>query len=199
MLQVGITGGIGSGKSTVCKIFQTLGVPIYDADSQAKRLMATDKALVASIKEEFGEGSYLPNGDINRAHLAEKAFSSTELTKKLNALVHPAVAKDYATWAGVQTSAYTIKEAALLIESGSYQQLHKLIVVTAPIDLRIARIKKRDPFRSESEIKNIMAKQLSDQEREARADFLIKNNESELLIAQVLELDKYFRDIARVG
>lgn len=195
MLQVGITGGIGSGKSIVCKIFRTLGVPIYDADSQAKRLMTTDTGLVASIKEEFGEMSYLSNGEFNRAYLAEKAFSSNEQTKKLNALVHPAVAKDYATWAGVQTSPYTIKEAALLIESGSYQQLDKLIVVTAPIGLRITRIKNRDPFRSESEIRNIMAKQLSDQEREASADFLIKNNESELLVAQVLELDKYFRSL----
>lgn len=195
MLQVGITGGIGSGKSIVCKIFRTLGVPIYDADSQAKRLMTTDTGLVASIKEEFGEMSYLSNGELNRAYLAEKAFSSNEHTKKLNALVHPAVAKDYATWAGAQISPYTIKEAALLIESGSYQQLDKLIVVTAPIDLRITRIKKRDPLRSESEIRNIMAKQLSDQEREARADFLIKNNESELLTMQVLELDKYFRSL----
>lgn len=199
MLQLGITGGIGSGKSTVCKIFQTLAVPIYDADSRAKQLMTTEKALVVSIKKEFGEASYLPGGELNRAYLAEAAFSSVELTKKLNALVHPAVARDYMAWAEAQTSPYTIKEAALLIESGSYQQLDKLIVVTAPIDLRIARIKKRDPFRTESEIRNIMAKQLSDQEREDRADFIIKNDESELLTAQVLDLDKYFRDIALVG
>ncbi|MEQ6118860.1 dephospho-CoA kinase [Reichenbachiella sp. MALMAid0571] len=193
MLQVGVTGGIGSGKSTVCKIFQSLGIPVYDADSRAKKLMQENGQLVHLIKNEFGNDSYLASGEINRDYLAKVAFADPEKVKKLNALVHPVVADDYSKWVSDQTANYVVKEAALLIESGSYLQLDKLIAVTAPTQLRIARIKSRDSFRSQQEIEAIIANQLSDEERESKADFIIKNDESELLIAQVLRLDKQFR------
>ena len=193
MLQVGITGGIGSGKSTVCKIFQSLGIPIYDADTQAKKLMQENAQLVDAIKSEFGNDSYLASGAINRDYLAKVAFADSEKIKKLNTLVHPVVADDYAKWVSDQTADYVVKEAALLIESGSYLQLDKLIVVTAPTQLRIDRIKSRDSFRSEQEIEAIITNQLSDEERESKANFIIKNDESELLIEQVLGLDRQFR------
>lgn len=193
MLQIGVTGGIGSGKSTVCKIFQSLGVPVYDADRRAKKLMLENVQLVDAIKSEFGNDSYLASGAINRDYLAKVAFADPEKVKKLNALVHPVVADDYSKWVSDQTANYVVKEAALLIESASYLQLDKLIVVTAPTQLRIARIKSRDSFRSQQEIEAIIANQLSDEERESKADFIIKNDESELLIEQVLELDRQFR------
>lgn len=193
MLQIGVTGGIGSGKSTVCKIFQSLGIPVFDADSSAKKLMQENAQLVDSIKSEFGFDSYLTSGAINRDHLAKVAFADPEKVKRLNALVHPVVADDYSKWISGQTADYVVKEAALLIESGSYLQLDKLIVVTAPTPLRIERIKSRDSFRSQQEIESIIANQLSDEERESKADFIIKNDESELLIEQVLELDRQFR------
>lgn len=193
MIQVGVTGGIGSGKSIVCEIFRSLGVPIYDADSRAKFLMGNDEDLISSIKITFGSEAYLGTGKINRDFLAKSVFSSAESAKKINSIVHPAVARDYSNWVLKLDFPYVIKEAALLIESGSYQQLDKLIVVSAPVDLRINRVKSRDSFRSEREIKAIIDKQLSDQEREVKADFIFKNDESELLITQVLRLDEYFR------
>tara|TARA_R110000868_G_scaffold183737_4_gene425029 strand:+ start:101 stop:688 length:588 start_codon:yes stop_codon:yes gene_type:complete len=193
MLQIGITGGIGSGKSTVCKIFQSLGIPVYDADSSAKKLMQENSQLVDAIKSEFGNDSYLTSGAINRDYLAKVAFTDPVKVKRLNALVHPVVADDYSKWVSDQTAVYVVKEAALLIESGSYLQLDRLIVVTAPTQLRIDRIKSRDSFRSEQEIEAIIANQLSDEERESKADFILKNDESELLIEQVLALDKQFR------
>ncbi|MFY0654631.1 MAG: dephospho-CoA kinase [Cyclobacteriaceae bacterium] len=193
MLQIGITGGIGSGKSTICKIFQTLGIPVYDADSRAKLLMIQDSKLVQAIQSAFGEDSYLDTGDLNRGYLSKSAFSDPNKVKKLNAIVHPAVAVDYSKWVDQQSTSYVIKEAALLIESGSYLQLDKLVVVRSPLELRISRIQSRDPFRSEEEILSIIKNQLSDEEQESKADFIINNNEQELLIEQVLELDKNFR------
>jgi dephospho-CoA kinase len=197
VIEVGITGGIGSGKSIVCEVFRSLGVPIYDADSRAKFLMENDEALISSIKDAFSLDAYLDTGKINRAFLAKSAFASEENTQKINSIVHPVVAGDYSNWVLEQNSPYVIKEAALLIESGSYQQLDKLIVVTAPVDLRIKRVKSRDPFRDEAEIAAIIDKQLSDQERKDKADFILKNDESELLIIQVLKLDEYFKQFSK--
>ena len=195
MVEVGVTGGIGSGKSIVCRIFKSLGIPVYDADSQAKILMRENPEIIKAIKSAFGNNSYSEDDKINRDFLAESVFSSVESTNRINSIVHPVVAKDYSTWLSKQNASYVIKEAALLIESGSYELLDKLIVVTAPLSLRIERIKSRDPFRSEKEIMSIIDKQLSDSVREGKADFILKNNESELLIEQVLKLDKYFKEL----
>ena len=127
---VGITGGIGSGKSTVCKVFAQLDIPVYDADSNAKRLMSEDADLIKEIKQNFGEESYLADGLINREYLAEKVFNDKESLEQLNALVHPRVGNDFKAWTATQTNApYLIKEAALLIESRSYKALNKLIIV----------------------------------------------------------------------
>lgn len=186
--QVGITGGIGSGKSLVCRIFGVLGIPLYDADSRAKILMTTDRILVDQIKKEFGNLSYHPDGSLNREHL-RKAFSNTSELNKLNAIVHPRVAMDYQKWVDQQIGfKYVIKEAALLLESGSAKELDHLIVVFAPKPLRIQRVLKRDPHRSQLEVENIINNQMDDKEKMALANDVIVNDETCLVIPQVLEL-----------
>jgi len=188
-LQVGITGGIGSGKSLVCKIFQTLGAPVYDADSHAKILMTTDGILVDQIKKEFGSLSYDERGGLNRKHLSQTVFSDETKLSKLNSLVHPRVASDYDRWLTNHTNnAYVIKEAALLFESGSSILLDKIIVVTAPEKMRVKRVLKRDPQRTEQDVIKIIRSQMSEEEKLKKADVVIQNNETELIIPQVLKL-----------
>ena len=187
-LQVGITGGIGSGKSVVCKIFNTLGVNSYDADSQAKWLMANDGVLKAQLTEFFGAEVY-QNGKLNREFLAAVVFEDKDKLTKLNSLVHPRVAEDYRSWVqDNKEQPYLLKEAALLFESGSYKQLDKIIVVTAPEEIRIERVLARDTHRTKENVENIIKNQLPETEKAARADFVIKNDETRLLIEQVLEI-----------
>src|SRR5690606_37617648 len=148
-LQIGITGGIGSGKSIVCKIFQTLGVPIYDADSRAKYLMTTDGILMSQIRKEFGDLSYDSLGKVNRQYLAANVFDDAAKLERLNELVHPRVGEDYANWTRQHAGKkYVMKEAALLFETGTHQQLDKIIVVFSPLELRLKRIQSRDKHRS---------------------------------------------------
>lgn len=195
-LQVGITGGIGSGKSLVTKIFSCLGVPAYDADSRAKRLMTTDGILIQAIKEEFGNLSYDSEGGLNRAYLGKRVFGDSRQLARLNALVHPRVALDYAQWVtGQYGFAYILKEAALLFEAGTAQQLDKIIVVTAPELMRLNRILKRDSHRTEADVMRIMQNQMEEEEKRSRADFLIVNDESQLLIPQVLDLHKRLKSV----
>ncbi|HMR56444.1 MAG: dephospho-CoA kinase [Cytophagales bacterium] len=193
LLQVGITGGIGSGKSLVCKIFNALGVPTYDADSRAKMVMTTDGILVEAIKKEFGILSYDAKGVLNRQHLANSVFNQPDKLKRLNELVHPRVALDYENWVSSQADVkYVLKEAALLFESGSYQSLDKIIVVTAPETLRVKRVLLRDPHRSMQQTKEIISNQMAEEEKTKRADYVIVNDETTLLIPQVLNLHLQF-------
>lgn len=186
-IQVGITGGIGVGKTLITHLFSLLGVPIYYADTRAKELM--NSVLVKPIIDTFGEEAFI-NGTLNRDYLASRVFINKSEINKLNAIVHPAVAIDFNNWVSTQVkSTYIIKEAALLVETGSYKLLDKLILVVSPEELRINRIKKRDPFRSETEIKGIISKQTSDIEKSKFADFIINNNEEELLIPQVIKIN----------
>lgn len=190
-LSVGITGGIGSGKTIVTKLFSLLNVPIYYADERARILMNT--ILMDSIIALFGKESFI-NGSLNRDHIASKVFSNKSELSKLNSIVHRAVALDFKNWTAEQKNVkYVIKEAALLIESDSYKQLDKLIVIMSPLELRVNRIKSRDSFRNEKEIINIIANQSSDQSKTDVADYVIMNNEESLLIPQVLEIDKKIR------
>lgn len=191
-LQIGITGGIGAGKSIVCQIFGAMGIPTYNADQAARRLMETDEVLIASIKATFGQDAYLTEGKLNRDYLAEKVFSQKESVKTINGLVHPVVGSDYQKWLKRQSTDYVLKEAALLIESKSYKSLDKLISVNAPIDLRVERVRNRDPFRSVEEIHRIISNQLSDEERNSLASHTIQNGATDLLIPQVLELHHEF-------
>jgi dephospho-CoA kinase len=187
-MQIGITGGIGVGKSMVCKIFQTIGIPIYDADSRAKTIMTTDGILVEQIKKEFGSLAYQADGALNRAYLAETVFANTEQLVKLNALVHPRVGIDYRQWFLAQQAPYVIREAALLYESGAYATCDKVIVVTAPLELRIARVLARDKHRTRKQVEDIIAKQLPEENKIGRADYIIYNNDLQPVLQQVLEL-----------
>lgn len=192
-IQIGITGGIGSGKSLVCRIFQALEVPVYDADSRAKSVMTTDGILITQIQKEFGVLSYRENGEVNREYLAEAVFNNPERLHVLNKLVHPRVKIDYEHWLMQhQSQPYVVKEAALLFESASYILLDKIVVVYAPEPLRIQRVVTRDIHRNEDQVKEIIRNQMNDEEKRRRADFVIINDESELVIPQVLQLHEQF-------
>ena len=190
MLKIGVTGGIGSGKTTVCKIFETLGIPVYYADERAKWLMVNNPDLVQSIINLFGSEAYLPDGALNRAYIAQIVFNDSNLLKELNQLVHPAVQKDSVHWHELQKNvSYTLKEAALLFETGSYKLLDRIITVYAPETVRIARVQKRDNTTVEA-IKARMDKQLPDAFKIENADYVIHNYEDHSLIKQVLEIHK---------
>ena len=190
MIKVGITGGIGSGKTTVCKFFEFLGVPIYYADSKAKELMQKDASLISSIRSLFGDESYDSNGVLNRPYLANKVFNDEEQLKKLNAIVHPAVFMDTAKWMDEHKgSRYTLYEAAILFESGNYKMFDKTITVFAPESLRIKRVMERDKV-SEKEVRSRMSKQMDDTKKVALADYVIHNDLQHSLISQILALHK---------
>ncbi len=192
-LQVGITGGIGSGKSLVCHIFLCLGIPVYDADSRAKSLMMTDKILRDQIKKEFGAMSYYGDGTLNRTHIRKTTFGNPDKLSTLNKLVHPRVAVDYLQWADAHKGdAYLLREAALLYEAGSYTSVDKMIVVSAPEDLRIKRVMQRDLHLTEEDIKIIIKSQWPEQEKLRRADFILCNDDKHMVIPQVLELHGKF-------
>jgi len=190
---VGITGGIGSGKSLVCKIFECLGVPVYDADRHAKALMTTDGILIANIQKEFGHLSYNTDGSVNRNYLGEAVFNDPEKLKRLNNLVHPRVKEDYSKWIKQNDHhPYTLKEAALLFEAGSNKELNKIIVVHAPEELRIRRVLSRDAHRTKELVKEIIKNQMKEDEKLKQADFILYNDENQLLIPQVLKLHQMF-------
>lgn len=189
-LKIGITGGIGSGKTTVCRLFETLGVPVYYADERAKWLMVNDEALIVGIKALFGEAAYQPDGSLNRAYIAERAFHNEPLLEQLNGLVHPAVGRDSLVWFSEhQQSPYVLKEAALLFESGSYRQLDAIIVVAAPEELRIERVMRRDGVSREAVLARIR-RQWPQEEKIHLADYVIHNDGQSSLIRQVWELHK---------
>ncbi len=185
MLKVGITGGMGSGKTTVCKIFEALGIPVYYADDRAKWLMVHQPEVRKAILKLFGPEAY-QDDQLNRAHIAKIAFSAPEKLKQLNAIVHPAVFKDGQLWHESQQKVpYTLKEAALIFESGSYKTLDKVITVFAPKELRIQRIMKRDNS-DRSAIEARMDKQMPEEEKIEKADFVIYNDGEHSLVRQVL-------------
>jgi dephospho-CoA kinase len=201
ILQLGITGGIGTGKSTICKIFETLGIAVYDADSRAKLVMTTDQILKKELKHAFGEEVYLSENEINRDYLVKTVFSNQNDNSKveiLNSIVHPAVGRDYQNWynENATKSPYLLKEAALMFESDSYKVLDAIIVVHAPLKERIKRVLQRDFHRTEEQIKAIISKQMSEEEKLKRADFVIYNDGSHSLIMQVLELHEKFQSLS---
>lgn len=192
-MRIGVTGGIGSGKSTVCRLFAVLGIPVYDSDACAKRLMNDDPALVQGIKRLLGEESYR-DGALNRAYVGSRVFADAALLVKLNGLVHPAVGADFLKWCDDQTDArYVILESAILFESGFNRYVNRVVTVSAPEQERIDRTCKRDGAMLES-IRARMANQMSDVEREQRADYVICNEERRMITDQVLALDKIFND-----
>lgn len=185
---VGITGGIGSGKSTVAKIFTLLDIPIYFADDRAKWLMSNDELLKNQIIEAFGTECFDAEGNLDRSFLAKSVFSDSEKVKTINSLVHPAVGRDFSDWASKHNTPYVLKEAALIFETGSNQALDFVINVSSPLKVRIARTLMRDPFRSEEQVNQIINQQLPDEQKNELADFVIKNTDNKLLIPQVLKI-----------
>ncbi len=191
--KIGITGGIGSGKTLVSRIFAVLGIPVYDADTRAKWLSNHHPGIKKGIIGLFGPEAYLDD-KLNTRYVASQVFQDKTNTEKLNAIVHPAVGEDFENWVNEhQDYPYLIKEAALMYESESYRQLDKVIVVSAPEALRIKRVLARDPQRSEGEVRSIMDKQMSEEEKLKRADFIIQNDDRQLIIPQVMALDELFR------
>ena len=190
MLRIGLTGGIGSGKSTVARIFEVLGIPVYKADDEAKRLMTEDVTLRSNIISSFGEASYT-NDILNRKYLSEQVFNDSEKIKLLNSLVHPATLKDAAEWMEKQKAPYVIKEAALIFESGSGKMLDYVIGVKAPLALRIERTIKRDNVTSD-EVQARIDLQIDEEEKLHLCDYIIVNDEKQMLIPQVLALHENF-------
>ncbi|MEJ2903004.1 dephospho-CoA kinase [Pedobacter panaciterrae] len=193
MLKVGITGGIGSGKTTICKIFETLGVSVFYADTIAKEIMVNDAILIQGVKDTFGKESYLPGDILNNKHIAGIVFNDAGELAKLNALVHPAVFRAFDNWVNQlpEKVPYILKEAALLFESGSYRMCDKNILVTAPLELKLDRVMKRDRVTAD-QVKARMDKQFTDEKKIQMADYLINNNETDSLINQVMGLHQLF-------
>jgi dephospho-CoA kinase len=186
VLRVGITGGMGSGKTTVAAIFETLGIPVYVADDAAKRLMNEDETIKAALVKHFGEATYT-NGLLNRQYLAREVFSDKKKLALLNALVHPATISDGETWMAQQTTPYAIKEAAIIFESGSQKYLDYIIGVYAPVTLRIHRSMKRSNL-SADEVKSRMNEQMDDAIKMKLCDAVITNDGQQALIPQVMKI-----------
>ena len=197
ILKIGITGGIGSGKTTACHIFETLAIPVYYADDRAKALMVENTDLITSIKNLFGEAAYAPDGSLNRKHIADIAFHNPLMLNELNALVHPAVWLDGEKWHNAQTHApYTLKEAALLFEGGGNILLDKIITVVAPVEKRIERVLLRGGgTMTRSDVEARIAKQLPDEEKIKQSDFVIWNDGKQALIPQVLAIHQAFMSV----
>lgn len=197
MLRVGITGGIGSGKSMVANIFSSFGIPVLQADKVAKELMENDVHLREQIQTTFGTESY-QNGRLNRPFLANIIFNDESKLATLNKLVHPAVIAYGRDWVKKQTSLYVLKESALFFESGSNQDIDFMIGVSAPENIRVERIGKRDSF-SEAEIKARMSQQMDEQDKMSRCDAIILNDGTKSILKQVLSLHQKLLSIASSG
>ena len=184
---VGLTGGIGSGKSTIAKEFATLGIAVFNSDEQAKALIANNVQVKERIIAAFGEETY-QNGEYNRAYIAQIVFNNPEKLAILNGIVHPALAKYFKRWAKEQTSPYVLKEAAILFESGSYKDCDYIITVTAPEEVRIARVMARDHC-TEAQVRARMAQQWSDAQRIALSNAVIEN----------IDLEKVKKEVRRIN
>jgi dephospho-CoA kinase len=186
MLRIGLTGGLGSGKSTVAHIFEVLGIPVYYADAASKRLMNDDEKVKAAVQNAFGKKVY-PEGKLDRKYLAEIVFKDEKKLELLNSIVHPATLRDADEWISKQTAPYAIKEAALIFESGSHQNLDYVIGVKAPLHLRLQRAMKRDNISHEEAMARIN-KQINEEIKMRLCDFIIINDEQQMVIPQVLAL-----------
>ncbi len=198
MLKVGITGGIGSGKSTVCRVFSVLGIPVFNADVEAGRLQNEDPEIISELIEIFGSKIYSSEGSLNRKRLASIVFNNSELLDKLNCIIHPAVHREFEKWSACNPNfPYVIYEAAILFETGSYRNFDFTILVVADEQERIERVSKRDHSRSEDVLQR-MNHQLKDKEKIKMADFVIENNDNQLIISQILKLDQLLKSKSHV-
>ena len=197
MLKIGLTGGIGSGKTTVAHIFEVLGIPVYYADDAAKKMMNEDENLHNQIIEHFGEKSYV-DGKLNRPFLSEVVFSDPDKTKLINSIIHPATITNAENWMQMQKAPYAIKEAALIFEANAEKNLDLVIGVSSTYEIRLQRVIIRDGIDEEA-IKKRMEKQMDEKKKMDRCDFVIFNNESSLLIPQVITIhEKLLQNINRL-
>ena len=189
-LLIGITGGVGSGKSLISRIFNTLGVPVYDTDARAKWLMANDPNIKSQLIELLGSESFI-KGKLNRSFIARKSFGNEKILARLNRIVHPEVSSDFTKWVALhQKSPLLLKESALIFETSSYSDLDQVILVLSPSKLRIKRVLARDLYRSREDIEAIISHQKSAAETSLLAQFIVNNDEKDLLIPQVLSIYK---------
>ncbi|RLD61218.1 MAG: dephospho-CoA kinase [Bacteroidetes bacterium] len=190
MLKIGITGGIGSGKTIICEIFKQLNIPVYNADNEAKKILIENKTVRKKLIENFGDNIYLNSSEINKEFLANIIFNSSSDIKKMNSIVHPAVWDDFLSFTQNKSDCeYVILEAAILIESGFYKNMDYVINVSAPQDVRIKRVMMRNNMKRNSVVQRINS-QISEQERIKKSDFVIINDDKKLVLPQVLDLHK---------
>lgn len=198
MLRIGMTGGIGSGKSTVSRVFETLGVPVYYTDPKARELMVSDPEIVRRLTALFDGKAYV-GGELDRQYIASRIFTDRELIRQVNGIVHPRVAEDFGEWAcgyaGMDIP-YVIMECAILYESGFDSLVDYTVTVSADIDERIARASYRDCI-DEKHVRERIANQMDDRERESNADFTIRNSDHDLVVPYILKLHKFFTDESR--
>ncbi len=202
MLKIGVTGGIGSGKSTLCHHFEQSGVAIYNSDKQAKRLMTSDKQVVSEIKRLFGDDAYCGDGELNRDHISQQIFFSEQKLEALNAIVHPAVRCDFLAWVEQQAlnseQSYVILESALIFDSEIEDIVDRSVAVLAPMELRVMRVVNRDGI-TQDEVEARMLAQLTDEEFHQRADYTVVNIIEEDLAGSAQRLDQIFKKLAADG
>jgi dephospho-CoA kinase len=185
-MKLGITGGIGSGKTSVCKVFSVLGIPVFSADPEAQKVMNQDARIIEEINKLAGKNIY-PDGNLDRTALASLIFSNSEMLKKVNSLVHPVVFEKFTIWAEQQSTPYVIMEAAILFESGASKLVDRIATVIAPVEERIARVTWRNRLTREQVLERIN-NQMDDYERIKLADYIINNSENEMIIPAILKI-----------
>ena len=186
IIRLGITGGIGGGKSTVCKVFSVLGIPIFYSDAEASKLMNTDESLMSAINSVVGEDMYI-SGSLDRALLAKYVYNDENLLQQINQLVHPAVFEQFVSWSNTQDAPYAIVEAAILFESGMYKYVDKVATVTAPVEERIDRVITRNG-KTREQVLQIMKNQMDDETKIKMSDYVINNSEKDMVIPVVLKI-----------
>lgn len=191
-IKVGITGGIGSGKSTVCSVFKLLGAPVFEADRVAKDLMNSNPDVIDQLIRLFGKDIYTENKELDRKKLSKIIFSNNIEREKVNQVVHPAVRTEFKNWVQIQNASYIIHEAAILFESGFYKMMDFTILISAPEELRINRVMKRDGVNTKKVIERI-TKQWPDSEKRKQASFELVNDNKNLVIPQIIKIDENLR------
>ena len=196
-ISVGITGGIGSGKSTICEVFKLLGVPVFEADKEAKNLLNSNIDIRSRLTNLYGNDIYTSNGTVNRKKLAEIIFNNDIELSKVNKIVHPVVRSEYFEWLKKQDHPYIIHEAAILFESGFYKMMNFTLLVSAPEEIRIQRVVERDNV-PPGQVRKRMAKQWSDEQKRKLASLEIENDNTELIIPQLVKMDKQLKENGKI-
>jgi len=187
-MKLGITGGIGSGKTSVCRVFNVLGIPVFSADPEAKEVMDNDSTIKREINEIAGKNIY-PGGQLNRIELASLIFNDKNLLEKVNSLVHPVVFDNFMHWAEKQTAPYVIMEAAILFESGAYNLVDRVATIVAPLEERISRVTQRNELTRDQVMERIK-NQMTDKERIKMSDYVINNSENDMIIPVILRINE---------